>query len=107
MMMTACHCRLISCPFASTIVVEGWSGSSPSRLFSKRMFPLSFISEWLFNNRHFTSFALFPGFDAFLCFLAAVTEAIGIIAGFDDVTVMRQSIQQCCGHLCVAEDTGP
>ena len=38
---------------------------------------------------------------------AAVPEAIAFVAGFDDVAVMRETVEQGRGHLCIAEYTGP
>ena len=34
-------------------------------------------------------------------------EAPAVVAGFDDVTMMGQAIEQCGGHLGVAEDARP
>jgi hypothetical protein len=44
-----------------------------------------------------------PGFGR----LAAVAEAIGLVARLDDVTVMRQAVEERGRHLGIAEDTGP
>ena len=40
-------------------------------------------------------------------FIAAVTEAIGLVAGLDDVAVVGQVVQQRRGHLGIAEHAGP
>ena len=37
----------------------------------------------------------------------SVFEAPALVAGFDDVAVMRQSIEQRCGHFGVAKDARP
>src|ERR1051325_1123387 len=37
----------------------------------------------------------------------AVLEAPALVAGFDDVAVMSQPIQQCRCHLGIAEDARP
>ena len=34
-------------------------------------------------------------------------EPIGLVAGFDDMAVMGQSVQQCRGHLRIAKYTRP
>jgi len=34
-------------------------------------------------------------------------EAVRLIAGFDDVAMMSQPVQQCGGQLGVAEDAAP
>lgn len=49
----------------------------------------------------------FSGFDLSLCLLGAVAEAVGLIAGFNDVAVMGEPVQQCRGHLGITEDSGP
>ena len=36
-----------------------------------------------------------------------VAEAPRCIAGFHDMAVMRQAIQQCGGHLRIGKDTAP
>ncbi len=36
-----------------------------------------------------------------------MSEAVTVIAGFDDMTVMRQSVQQCGCQLCITEDRRP
>ena len=48
-----------------------------------------------------------PGLDARLGGCAAVVEPIRLIAGFDDMAVMSQAVQQRRGHFGIAEDTGP
>ena len=50
---------------------------------------------------------LFPGPDLGLGRPAAVPEPVGVVAGLDDVAVVRQPIQQRRGHLGVDEDVGP
>lgn len=54
------------------------------------------------------------GFGQVLCgllFLFAAgsgcLEAEAVIAGFEDVAVMGQSVEQCSGHLGIAEHAGP
>jgi len=37
----------------------------------------------------------------------AVFEPPAIVAGFDDVAVVGETVEQSGGHLCVAEDGGP
>jgi hypothetical protein len=37
----------------------------------------------------------------------AVFEAPGLVAGFDDLAVLGQAVEECCGHLRVAEDGRP
>ena len=37
----------------------------------------------------------------------AVSETIAIVAGFYNVTVVREPVEQRRGHLCVAEDVSP
>lgn len=49
----------------------------------------------------------FPGLDLSLCLLGTVAEAVELIAGFNDVTVMGEPVQQCCGHLGITEDGRP
>ena len=66
----------------------------------------AFLERLVFHYR-FTAFALLPGFDAYLCLFVAMTEPIGLVAGFDDVAVMRQTVQQCRCHLGIAKDMGP
>lgn len=39
--------------------------------------------------------------------LRAVFEAPGLVAGLDDLAVMREPVEQCRGHLGVAEDGRP
>ena len=34
-------------------------------------------------------------------------EAPGLVAGLDDMAVMRQAVEQCRGHLGIVEDAGP
>ena len=36
-----------------------------------------------------------------------MAEAVGLIAGFNDVAVMGEPVQQCRGHLGITEDSGP
>jgi len=36
-----------------------------------------------------------------------MAETVAFVAGLHDVAVMRQPVQQCRGHLRVAEHTGP
>ena len=37
----------------------------------------------------------------------AVLEAPAVVAGFDDVAVVGETIKECCRHLWVAEDAWP
>ena len=39
--------------------------------------------------------------------LSAVLEAPAIVAGFDDLAVVREAIEQCGGHFGIAEDGRP
>ena len=51
-----------------------------------------------------------PGFSGFnfLCVLRrAVLEAITVVAGFDDMAMMGEPIQQCRAHLRIAEHIRP
>ncbi len=43
----------------------------------------------------------------FLATCCAVQEPVGLVAGLDDVAVVREPIQQRRGHLGVAEHAGP
>ena len=36
-----------------------------------------------------------------------VSEAVTVVAGFDDVATMGESVEQGCGHLGIAKHTGP
>ncbi len=49
---------------------------------------------------------LLPGLDPLLRSSAAVQEAMTLVTRLDDVAVMRESVQQCRGHLRVAEHGG-
>ena len=70
----------------------------PSRLVSSERFILS---------DGFPPLALLPGLDARLGRCTAMAEPIGLVAGFDDMAVMGQSVQQCRGHLRIAKYTRP
>lgn len=50
---------------------------------------------------------LFPRLDAGPGGLTAVAEAKRVIAGFDDVAVMREAIEQGGRELGIDEDAGP
>jgi hypothetical protein len=39
--------------------------------------------------------------------IVAALEAPAVIAGFDNVAVVGQAIEQCGGHLGIAEHAGP
>ena len=39
--------------------------------------------------------------------IVAALEAPAVVAGLDDVAVVRQAIEKRGGHLCVAEHAGP
>ena len=52
-------------------------------------------------------FALLPRLDPRLGGRRAVPEAKRFVAGFDDVAVMRQPVEQRRRHLGIAEDTRP
>ena len=34
-------------------------------------------------------------------------EAVAVVAGLDDMAMMRESVEQCRGHLGVTQDAGP
>ena len=55
----------------------------------------------------FSSFGFFPCLDTGFSGFCAVSEAVGLITGFDDMAMMGQPIQQRSRHLGVAEDAGP
>ena len=62
-------------------------------------------SERLFD--HLLCLGLLAGADASLGGLAAVSEAVGLVARLDDVAVVREPIQERGGHLRIAEHAGP
>jgi hypothetical protein len=37
----------------------------------------------------------------------AIPEAEAVVSGLQDMTVVREAVQQCGGHLGVAENAGP
>lgn len=37
----------------------------------------------------------------------AVFKTIAVVASFNNVAAMREPVQQCRGHLGIAEDAGP
>ena len=37
----------------------------------------------------------------------SVSEPPAFVAGLDDIAVVREAIEECGGHLCIAEDAGP
>ena len=39
--------------------------------------------------------------------LYPVLEAPAFVAGFDDLAVMRQAVEQCGRHLCIPKHAGP
>ncbi len=41
------------------------------------------------------------------CSGSAGLEAKAVISGFDDVTPVRQAVEQGCGHFGIAKDGGP
>ena len=50
---------------------------------------------------------LFARLDARFGGVAAMTEAIGLVACLDDVSVMREAVEQRRRHLRIAEDARP
>ena len=50
---------------------------------------------------------LFPRLDPRPGLMTALPEAIGVVAGFDDVAVMGEPVEQRGGELGVDEDVGP
>ena len=44
---------------------------------------------------------------SFFCRCRTVSETIAVIAGFDDVAMVGQAVEQRGGHLGVVEDPGP
>ena len=50
---------------------------------------------------------LLAGFDAGFGGMAAVAEAIRLVAGLHNVAVMREAIEQRRGHLRIDKDAGP
>jgi hypothetical protein len=42
----------------------------------------------------------------FRCFGASL-EAVAVVAGFQNVAAMGETIEQCCGHFGIAKDAGP
>ena len=44
---------------------------------------------------------------SFFCRCRTVFETIAVIAGFDDVAMVGQAVEQRGGHLGVVEDPGP
>ena len=49
---------------------------------------------------------LFPGF-SLLCVCGTVSETVTVIAGFDDVAMLGEAVEQRGGHRRVVEDPGP
>ena len=47
----------------------------------------------------------FPGF-SLLCVCGTVSETVTVIAGFDDVAMVGEAVEQRGGHLRVVEDPG-
>ena len=92
---------------ASFFNLRGRVGRSPKRhaLVSKsERFLLLDLSQLFFR----TGFpALLTGFDLAFRLLSAVQKAVGLVAGFNDVAVMGQSIQQRRGHFGVAKHARP
>ena len=75
---------------------------------SPQHFPSVVDSEWFVRWFGFTSFAtLLPRFDAGFSYRAAMLETIRLVAGFHNMAVMRQPIQQRCRHLGIDEHAGP
>jgi hypothetical protein len=50
---------------------------------------------------------LLPGLDAPPCLAGAMAEAVGLIACFKDVAVVRQTVQQGRGHLGITKHVAP
>ena len=48
----------------------------------------------------------FSGF-SLLCVCGTVSETVTVIAGFDDVAMVGEAVEQRGGHLRVVEDPGP
>ena len=49
---------------------------------------------------------VFPGF-SLLCVYGTVSKTVTVIAGFDDVAMVGEAVEQRGGHLRVVEDPGP
>ena len=49
----------------------------------------------------------FPVFGLLFCLCRTIFETVTVIAGFDDVAMVGQAVEQRDGHLGVAEDLGP
>jgi hypothetical protein len=78
----------------STVWMQGWLVEH-----------LGFLRDGFFGLSAFA--CTFTGLDPSSSGLAAVPVAMRVIAGRDDVTVMGEPVEQCGGHLGVAEDAGP
>lgn len=66
------------------------------------------ISEWFFRRFCLASLTiLFARLDSLLCRHRALLEAIRLVAGFYDIAVVGQPIQQGRGHLGVDEHARP
>ena len=65
------------------------------------------LSERFFRWCRRRTFIFLSRFDTRLGLRTAVLEAVGFITGFDDVAMMRESIQQRRGELGIAEYTAP
>jgi hypothetical protein len=53
------------------------------------------------------SFVVLARLDPFLCHRAAVLEAVGLVARFNDMAMMREPIQQCRGQFRITEYSAP
>ena len=65
------------------------------------------LSEGFFRWCRRRTFSFFPRFDTRFRFRAAVLEAVGFIAGLNDVAMMRESVQQRRGELGITEHAAP
>ena len=67
---------------------------------------MMFVRTMPFPPTEMTVFFL-PLLDAILGRCAALLEAIGLVAGLDDVAMVRQPVQQCRSQLGIAEYATP
>ena len=67
---------------------------------------LVLLAIFILTDR-FPTLALLSCLDARLGRCAAMPEAIRLIAGFDDMAVVGQSVQKCCSHLRITKYTRP
>lgn len=40
-------------------------------------------------------------------FSGSVSEPPVLVAGLDDIAILREAIEECGDHLCITEDAGP